>query len=292
MTEHNQELLYARHERSHCLAPGLFRALRRGERKTAKLDVSYEYGDGRRVEFSGPEPLGADDLRVLQGLVAIAGPSGLILGPEAGTKAGEQLRLALDLKWEAAQADAMVVKGSYRALAQTIGISKSKNVKAIQQSIERLWKVSVIAQEGRRRKGFRLLSEYASDDLSGKLYVALNPLIAQTVMGGQHVRIDMKEVRSLKGEAARLIHQRLSAWIDPGKKGVVALSTLCEYVWLDEVSPSGKRSRLHRVRKALAELERAGWKVAIKADGNCQIRRPKMPSESIILTQMGSKALS
>ncbi|WP_268916240.1 replication protein C, IncQ-type, partial [Aeromonas caviae] len=34
----------------------------------------YDYGDGKRIEFSGPEPLGADDLRILQGLVAMAGP--------------------------------------------------------------------------------------------------------------------------------------------------------------------------------------------------------------------------
>ncbi len=36
----------------------------------------------------------------------------------------------------------------------------------------------------RKRQGFRLLSEYASDEADGRLYVALNPLIAQAVMGG------------------------------------------------------------------------------------------------------------
>ncbi|WP_444978969.1 replication protein C, IncQ-type, partial [Aeromonas caviae] len=37
-----------------------------------------------------------------------------------------------------------------------------------------------------------------SDEQDGKLYVALNPLIARAVMGGaQHVRIDMDEVRAL-----------------------------------------------------------------------------------------------
>ncbi|GHL51109.1 hypothetical protein ECZU29_59590 [Escherichia coli] len=42
--------------------------------------MTYDYGDGKRIEFSGPEPLGADDLRILQGLVAMAGPNGLVLG--------------------------------------------------------------------------------------------------------------------------------------------------------------------------------------------------------------------
>lgn len=292
MTEHNRELLYARHERSHCLAPGLFRALKRGERKKSKLDVSYQCGPGRRIEFKGHEPLGADDLRVLQGLVALAGPSGLILGPEPESKGGEQLRLALDLKWDAIQSDAMVVKGSYRALAQTIGLSNIKDIRAIRKSIERLWAVAIIAEEGRRRKGFRLLSDYESDDGAGRLYIALNPLIAQTVMGGQHVRIDMREVRALKGEATRLIHQRLCGWIDPGKKGVVSLQTLSDYVWQEQVGPSGMRSRSHRVKKALAELETLGWKTEIKPDKKCHIKRPKVPSESKIITQANQKRLS
>lgn len=36
-------------------------------RKRSKLDVTYDYGDGKRIEFSGPEPLGADDLRICKG---------------------------------------------------------------------------------------------------------------------------------------------------------------------------------------------------------------------------------
>ena len=53
--------------------PSLFRSLKRGERKRSKLDVVYDYGNNKRIEFSGPEPLGANDLRILQGLVALAG---------------------------------------------------------------------------------------------------------------------------------------------------------------------------------------------------------------------------
>ena len=73
--KNKHSLSHVRHDPAHCLAPGLFRALKRGERKRSKLDVTYDYGDGKRIEFSGPEPLGADDLRILQGLVAMAGPS-------------------------------------------------------------------------------------------------------------------------------------------------------------------------------------------------------------------------
>ena len=56
------DLTHARHDPAHCLAPGLFRSLQRGERRRCKLHVVYNYGDGKRIEFSGPEPLGAGHL--------------------------------------------------------------------------------------------------------------------------------------------------------------------------------------------------------------------------------------
>ena len=276
MAKPKHNLSHARHDPAHCLAPGLFRALKRGERKRSKLDVTYDYGDGKRIEFSGPEPLGADDLRILQGLVAMAGPSGLVLGPEPKTPGGQQLRLFLEPKWEAVETDAMVVKGSYRALAREVGYANIDDSKPIRECIERLWKVSIIAQNGRKRQGFRLLSEYASDDAEGRLYVALNPLIAQAVMGGgQHVRISMDEVRALESEAARLLHQRLCGWIDPGKTGKAAIDTLCGYVWPSEASGSTMRKRRQRVREALPELVALGWTVTEFAAGKYDITRPK-----------------
>lgn len=276
--KNKHSLSHVRHDPAHCLAPGLFRALKRGERKRSKLDVTYDYGDGKRIEFSGPEPLGADDLRILQGLVAMAGPNGLVLGPEPKTEGGRQLRLFLEPKWEAVTADAMVVKGSYRALAKEIGaeVDSGGALKHIQDCIERLWKVSIIAQNGRKRQGFRLLSEYASDEADGRLYVALTPLIAQAVMGGgQHVRISMDEVRALDSETARLLHQRLCGWIDPGKTGKASIDTLCGYVWPSEASGSTMRKRRQRVREALPELVALGWTVTEFAAGKYDITRPK-----------------
>ncbi len=271
------ELTHARHDPAHCLAPGLFRSLKRGERKRAKLDVVYDFGDGRRVEFSGPEPLGADDLRILQGLVAMAGPGGLVLSPEPATEGGRQLRLFLEPKWDAINENAMVVKGSYRALAREIGYADPDNTRPIRECIERLWKVSIIAQDGKKRRGFRLLSEYASDEQDGKLYVALNPMIAQAVMGGKHVRIEMDEVRALKTDPARLIHQRLCGWIDCGKSGRAELDTICGYVWPKKINDNAMKRRRGIARKALDELSVAlGWTVSEYAKNKFEIGRPKM----------------
>ena len=272
------DLNHARHDPAHCLAPGLFRSLKRGDRKSGKLDVAYDCGDGKRIEFSGPEPLGVDDLRILQGLVAMGGPAGLVLSPEPQTEAGRQIRLFLEPKWEAVQQDAMVVKGSYRALAREAGYADIDNTRPIRDCIERLWKVSIIAQNGSKRQGFRLLSEYACDEHDGKLYVALNPLIARAVMGGQHIRIEMAEVRGLQSDPARLIHQRLCGWIDLGKSGRVELGTLCGYVWPDEtINPNTIKKRRQTARKALAELTAVGWAVDEYVKGKWVIGRPKAP---------------
>lgn len=269
------ELTHARHDPAHCLAPGLFRSLKKGDRKKLKLDVVYEYGSGTRLEFSGPEPLGSDDLRVLQGLVAMAGPAGLLLSPEPLTEAGKQLRLFLEPKWEAVQSNAMVVKGSYRKLAAEIGYQNADDSRPIRESIERLWKVSIIIQHKGKRMGYRLLSEYASDDAQGRLHVALNPRIASAVMGDSpHSRIELSEVRRLQGDAARLIHQRLCGYIDPGKTRNVSLDTLAAYAWPDEAVGSAVRMRHKRARDALAEIEGCGWTVVETTKGQFKISRP------------------
>lgn len=207
----------------------------------------------------------------------MAGPGGLVLSPEPQTEAGQQLRLFLEPKWEAVQQDAMVVKGSYRALAREIGYADPDNTRPVRECIERLWKVSIIAQSGRKRQGFRLLSEYASDEQDGKLYVALNPLIARAVMGGaQHVRIDMDEVRALQTDPARLMHQRLCGWIDPGKSGRVELDTLCGYVWPGQATnPNTLKTRRQAARRALPELAALGWAVSEYAKNKFEISRPK-----------------
>lgn len=58
------DLTHARHDPMHCLVPGLFRSLKRGERKRLKLDVTYHYAENEQARFVGFEPLGADDMRL------------------------------------------------------------------------------------------------------------------------------------------------------------------------------------------------------------------------------------
>ena len=282
------DLTHARHEPGHVLAPGLFRSLGRGDRKRQKLDVTYMHG-ADQLEFKGFEPLGADDMRVLQGLVAMAGPGGLMLRDD-DTLAENAKQLMLDLFTppdaivEAGRKpETIVVRDSFRRLAREIGlIEGGDTIKRIRTCIERLVGVTVFVQVGKRRTATRLLSGYASDEGTGDLYVALNPRLTAAIMGDrQHIRIEMSEVRGLNTDPARLLHQRLCGWIDPGKSGRVSLDKLCGYVWPEPaLTDSSVRKRRATIRKALTEIRRVGWRVSEGDAGMCLIARPSMDATS------------
>ncbi|MBV6288865.1 replication protein C, IncQ-type, partial [Pseudomonas aegrilactucae] len=99
---------------------------------------------------------------------------------------------------------------------------------------------------------------------------------ARAVMGGQHIRIDMAEVRSLQTDPARLLHQRLCGWVDSGKSGRIALDTLCGYVWPEEViNVNAIKKRRQTARKALGELAAVGWKLC-EASSNQLVIEPSV----------------
>ncbi|GAA3721830.1 hypothetical protein GCM10022421_33030 [Oceanisphaera sediminis] len=172
----------------------------------------------------------------------------------------------------------MVAKGSLRKLARELGYANDggSQLKTIRDCIERLWAVSVIVTRNGKRQGFRILSNYMSDDREGKLFVSLNPRLAEAVMGERpHTRIDLTEVRALNTDPARLIHQRLSGWIDAGKSRRIEQDTLCNYVWPDKTKNYNTlKKRRQTVRKALTELISVGWTVHEYAKGKWEIRRP------------------
>lgn len=278
------DLTHARHEPGHVLAPGLFRSLAPGDRRRLKLDVLYIHGEDQ-LEFKGYEPLSVQDMRVLQGLVAMAGPDGLVLRDDRdATEGAQQLMLDLftppgALVEAGRKPDSLVVKDSFRRLAREIGMDEGgKTIRQIRKSVERMVGVTIFVQHGKRRAATRLISSYASDDATGDLYVALNPRLAEAIFGRrQHVQIDMNEVRHLTSDPARLIHQRLCGWIDGGKSGKVGLDALAGYVWPDGYStPSAHRMQRQKVRKALDELRLVGWTVEEDRKGICTITRPAL----------------
>jgi len=269
------DLTHARHDPAHCLAPGLFRSLKRGERKKLKLDVTHKYGDDS-LRFTGFEPLCADDLRLLQGLVAMSGPAGIILSPEPKTAIGQQLRHLLDPQFDAAEKDARVVKSTIRHLLTETGMGgNGDNIKAVVASLHRMANVTVLVHKGSRQAVFHLLS-YAFDSSDGKVLVALNHRVTEAVLGERSFTyIPMSEVRAIKSDPVRLIHQRLCGWIDPGITKSVEIDTLCGYIWLDKAAnPEAMKKRRQAARRALVDLAGLGWQVDEYARGKFSIGRP------------------
>lgn len=271
-TSKNVTVTHARHDPAVCSAPGLFRSLRRGERRKQKLDITYRHGD-TQLRFWGPEPLGADDLRVLQLLVACAGPGGRVLTSAPATETGAALRAALAVAGESG-GDAITIRTTLYRLAAGVGKSDSGTaLSALRRCLDRLAALTVIADAGAQSVSMRLCAR-AIDSQTGELIVALHPRIASAVLGQRHTRISMCEVRALRSDPAVLMHQRLCAWVDPGAQRHVHLDTLAGYAWPEPApSPSALRMRRVGVRKALAELVGAGWGVERVGEGFA-IRRP------------------
>lgn len=270
-TKEKKYSMIARHDRAHCLAPGLFRSFQKGETRP-KLDITYDYGQ-EKIRFVGFEALGPDDMRFLQGLVALAGPRGLILSKEPKTEIGVQLRLFLDPRFDAADKNTLVVKDTYRNLLSLVGLScGGKNIRNLKNSLLRMSNVTVIVTIGQRQASFHLLS-YAVDDVDGRILIALNPRLAEAILGNtNYAKIILEEVRALKSDVARLVHQRLCAWIDPGKSAKVRIDTLCRYVWPNNFEKNRHKKRAKIIR-ALRELCEIGWAVEVNRQ-TATIKRP------------------
>jgi hypothetical protein len=243
--------------------------------------------------FQGPRRLGPLDLRVLQGLVALASVSGttgsnkITLQATTSSDAGLKHRQTLGLSGDAVTKTSLIVNDSFYSLNKEIGCSdksfdSGNRIRQIKNALERLWATSCIIENiaTGTREGCNLLSEYQSNK-KNKFTVALNIRIAETVLGinKKYTRIDMAEIRALKTDPARLIHQRLCGWINPGKEGKISLEALCGYVW---VEPSFDPKRLYRrrkaVRTALVELKTLGWTIQEYVEGKFSITRRSIPN--------------
>lgn len=306
----------------HCLAPGLFRSWAKADyvqkmlngapeyetnqqgefklKNARKIRVmarpalapfAYTFGKNKemRIEFSVPEGLGVDDLRVLQGLIAMSGGDDpLRLRAEPTSDVGKQLRLAFDMRGETHQREGVMVRDTIYRLAKEIGYSDGgSTTKKIRDCIERMFKVSMVVKnlETGRSEGYHLLTYYESNEQESSLCVALNPRIADAVLGnsGKYTRIEMSEVRAFKTDGTHLIHQRLSGWIDQGKIAQISLKTLCEYVWNGEAKKASAQSnRKKTIKKCMNELISIGWTVKTYGEDKFLVGRPGTTAQEIM----------
>lgn len=276
MASNNQNknfFLYARHDPELCLAPGLFRSLKRGSRNQ-KWCVTYG-----EITFCGEESLGVDDLRVLQVLMAIATENYLKFHNPTSPAAK---KLIEDLKIED-YSGAIFIESSYAAIARNMGYEKidgGSRLAAIKNCISRLCKVSMtVAAENVQHQMISCCVQSGEENEKCSLFIAINPRTARVITKEKQkfTRIDMSEVRKLSSDHARLIHQRLCGWINPGKGKTISIEKLCSYVWPDQAN--NKETMKKRRKKIVECLEQLnteiGWKTHVySVNDKVEITRP------------------
>jgi ribosomal protein S19E (S16A) len=274
--EKNFELTSAKHDPVHCLAPGLFRSFKRGERKNIRLDITYKPNSNETYKFIGYQALGADDMRLLQFLIAMANQNGVILESKPPQKTSQHHIVGLssnartDLvngdniiaRKEGAKYDKVLISCSILQLLEESGLVNSgENSRIIKESLRRMSNVTLIHIKDKVETSYDLL-KYRLDENTDKLHIALNPQLTDVIFGKnkKFTFIDLDEVRYLKTDVTRLIHQKLCGWIDIGKTGNINIDTLCEYVWIDKTNTTNAQNkRRAKIKKALKELESIGW---------------------------------
>ena len=260
------------------LSPGLFRSIQKtGIRE--ELAVAYRSG-GRIIHLRGPEWLGGDDLRVLQGVAAFAGCQRVELPASPETDGGKRLREQLHAEHRAAERSTLALTVTLTDFAKAIGYSDTggRVRKTILACLKRLSEVTVTAEaDGQATCQGRLLA-FIEGVGGGDFTAALHPYLAAPIVGNtalQFVHIDLADTRRLTSTAARLIHHRLCGWVDRGDRRRATLETLQGYLWPDApATGSTNRTRQQATRTAIEEIAALGWGMTLYADGKYEISRP------------------
>ncbi len=263
----NLRYSHAKHDPATCMAAGLFQPILRGKRPKGVTHIA-QYTN-LRLEFRCFWQLGAEDLRVLQGLLALASPLDApeILTADSMLTDNRELREKLKLSKSAAKVESLVVRGSYYLLAKEIGLKTRGNTfRHLRESIDRLSLVNVrviLAGQDEKTYSSNLLS-YSIDEKH--LEVALNPRLTAAVLGeriaanGSHTRIDLTEVRAIDGDITRILHQYLCALINLGETRTLQATTMMNQIWTGDASVKAKAKQRNRLHKALEDLRQIGWK--------------------------------
>jgi hypothetical protein len=259
---------HARLCRSLAMAPGLFRPLfdtTKKDRPELFVEIAEETG---ALTLEGPRALDAYDARTLTTLVALSGINGRTLSSKPKTPIEKLARTLLDPQG-VCDADTILVMTSPTSILREMGTTRGKNtLNALTDSLRRLAGVTIRGAMGKQDEPLHLIGFHNNEEPGrDRICVALNPVIAGAITGGQHARLDMNEQRAIKREPAFLLYMRLCAAIDwptgretktgdgLGDTKSFRLDALIPYVWPDKTdNQSTVRDRRRKLRVALNEL--------------------------------------
>lgn len=252
-------LQYAKLSPAIVQAVGLFRSVKPGAREQ-RLEVEYESKDKLLYRFAGPCLLGVDDMRVMQGIIAIACAQNVDFTSRFDAESGDQfekITMLLSRKLD--------MRTTYDELARMIGYSASGSGAdmTIRNALERLSNVRISVEPAQRARRHifdagHIFERLPSDDKNKLVAVKISPLLAFAVLGGPgtYMRSDLVEARKLKKDISRLLHMHLS-WLPLGKPFKIKTDTLVSYVYgKEKVTADAQRKRRARAIAGLKTLER------------------------------------
>ena len=269
------DVQFARHDPALCAMPGLFRYVDEVSREDSSVGMKLTYTAGPlTIQVRSASVLGGDDLAVLQATVALSAIDGEVVSPLGHLGETQQaLVTALIAPADDEHAEQDVVESVLQTAYSdsnmceilgwpVCGASRAR-LEAARRNLASVVLLVYLTDTPKDWKRFHLTSTVRTNANSRKwvrTHVALNPRLTQIVLGAEsrHTRVSLEETRALgTDQLARVLHQRLCAWINDGARGRVTYGTLLEYGWpADKATQTMDLERRERDR-AFAKLSKS-----------------------------------
>ena len=258
---------------------GLFHSVRGKNRP--KVQIDHQLKD-RTVRYLCWEVLGELEQSVFLAILELAARTGKAIPADPKTDIGKAMRKELSGKEKAESLAGKGILTTYRELLMMLKRVGSKSYYLmLKDALERLSRVRVEEVRGESWVGGMNLISVVTD--GNRIAIGVNWRIAETLDGGRFVKIDRNENLSLDSDITRIIHVRLSSWMNsPPFSRIIGLDKLSEWVWgVEKNSADTKRQHRTRIRKALMELaQKTNWKVDFHGE-KAAIERPDQLVKSV-----------
>jgi hypothetical protein len=226
----------------------------------------------------------------MAGGLALCGTRGFSLVPEPERPGDADLRSLLDPHGTYTGAKTLYFEFGLREFLREIGLDEGgKSRQALKDSLLRIHNISLyVDQNGLFQPLPCRFWSFKIAENTNRFSLAIHPLLAQTILGGQHTRLEMNEIRAIKGASTTILHLRLCGIINPGKTHDFTLDTLCEYIWPNKTEKTGTiRKRHFQIKQTIAELSTLpGWTLTEYAKNRYRISRPKPPKETAPISRV------
>ncbi len=260
---------FAQYEMRCAMTDGIFRPMKRGPRPKAKVTNSF---GTIKITFQMYDALGADDESVMLAILSLMGVKGEKLKSDTNDEGKLQLRTKLSPKANAKDANAGSIKTSFFELVNRAGFGDSGRSKThLIACLDRLSSTTLILDDESWHGSMTLLSYIINED-DGRVEIACHWRLAEAIFGSaQFARVSLGERYKIEGDAGRILHRWLSAWVQVGKEASIRMNKLESHIWqLDEVSnePEARKERLEKLKKALFQIGNLdGWAVDTNGRG-------------------------